>query len=184
MDKSFIDTWQESSKSFAGLFKNISDKNIALSQKLCANLASKQFAKMTQAAFQMGREMKNAGEKGFFDGSINSLPIKTLSESYIQSVKEWNEIYLAGFEKISESQTSTWKSYIDLLPNYVENLNKSRDIDDVVAINFDYLSNLMMTAKSGALDSLRAGESIKTALVAWSDNSVQALEEHEPSATH
>ncbi|MGH8474739.1 MAG: hypothetical protein ACRER2_03050 [Methylococcales bacterium] len=177
MDNSFIDTWQESTKTFAGFLTTISDKNIALTQQLYSDIASKQFTKMTEVAFQMGCGMKNAGQTSFFDGSIYTVPSKMLSESYIKSVKELNEIFVAGYGKIYASQISVWKSYIDLLSGYCDNLNRSRGVDDVVATNFDYLSDLMKTAKSGALDGLVVGASIKTALVAWSDNSVQALEE-------
>lgn len=184
MEKSFIESWQESSKSLAGLCKNISDKNVALTQELAGNLASKQFTTMTRTAFQMSHGIKNAGEKGFMDGSALFFPLRILSETSIQSVKELNEIYLAGLEKIRESQTSIWKSYVDLLSSYQDNLNKSRDVNDLVAVNFDLSSNLMMTAKTAALDNLTAAESIKTALVAWSNNSVQAIEDDRPAAIH
>ncbi|MGH8549377.1 MAG: hypothetical protein ACRERU_12425 [Methylococcales bacterium] len=172
MEKPLIETWQESSKSLAGLFTDIGNKNITLTRELFGNLASKQWEKMTLASLQMSQQVGNTREKGSMDGSTISFPMLIPSDSDIQSFKELSEIYQAAFEKISESQISMSKSYLDLFSGYAENLKESRDMGDVVATNFDYLSNLMMTAKSGALDSLTVGESIKTALVAWSENSL------------
>lgn len=39
-------------------------------------------------------------------------------------------------------------------------------------MNFDYVSNLMVMTESGALDSLKVDESMKTALDAWFENSL------------
>jgi hypothetical protein len=176
MEKPLIETWQESSKSLAGLFQTISDKNLAMTRALLGNLASMQWEKMTRTALQMSEQIETAGKKGFMDNSALSFPIGIPSDSDIQAFKELSEIYQAAFDKIGESQISVSKSYLDLFSDYAKNLKESRDINDIVATNFDYLSNLMMTVKSSALDSLEVGDSIKTALVAWSGNSLQERE--------
>lgn len=170
MEKQFIENWQESSRSLAGLFKDIGDKNISLTRELVCNIASKQWDKMTLAALQLSQGIGDTGRKEFIDVSANSFLMPIPSDRDIESFKELSEIYQAAFERLCESQFAVSKSYLDLVSDYTDNLKKSRDINDVVATNFDYLSNLMMAAKSGALDSLQIGESIKTALVAWSEN--------------
>ncbi len=182
MEKSFIETWQESAKSLAGLFKQVSDKNVALTQTLYSNLASKQWSKMTQAAMEMTKGMGAAGDNKLTVPKI-AFSLQTPTDSDIRSFKEFIEIYQAAFENICDSQFSLSQSYIDLASAYAENLKKSRDIDDVVATNFDYLSNLMMMVKNGTLDSLEVGDSIKTALVAWAENSLPVPANH-PRSVH
>lgn len=183
MQKPLLQSWQESSRSLAGLFKDINDKNVGLAGELVSNLASKQWEKMTRAAIQITKEIGNTGKKGLFDVSAIGFPTRIPSDSDIRSFRELSDIYQAALENILESQFSMSTSYVSLFSDYTENLKDSRNFDDVVATNFDYLSNLMTTVKNGTLDSLKVSESIKTALVAWSENSLQVLGEYPPSVT-
>lgn len=180
MEKPFLESWHESSQSLAGLCRNISDKNMALTQALCTNLASKQWSKMTQAAIDMTKDF-NVSEV-----QTGKMPKFTLlSESEIQSIRDLCEIYQAVTEKTFETQLKFSKTYFELCSDYSENLKKSRDLDDVVASNFDLIGNLLLNAKNFALDALEIQDASKFALVAWSENRPRSVVKHPaPASVH
>ncbi|MGR9108170.1 MAG: hypothetical protein ACU843_14705 [Gammaproteobacteria bacterium] len=175
MENALIETWQKTSSSLARLWQETGEQNLAYAQELYGNLAGKQWEKITGAVNELARNMESSENRAF---DLSRLPFSMciVSDQEIRSAKELTEIYHAAFERICDTQTSMAESYGALLSDYAANLGRSRKIDDVVATQFDFLSNLMTTVKDGSLDSLKVGESIKTALVAWSENSVKSSE--------
>lgn len=111
------------------------------------------------------------------DESIKPSVLFFSRDTYVTSLKELTEITTAAMENLSRSQVDTMNAYQDEFVQFAANLKKVKGADDLFATQMHLAIELQQRAKDSALASFQILNSTKSALVAWSDKSVDTAAE-------
>lgn len=154
--------------------KQITESNIANAKSwFTSPLAVSDWAEVGKRSLSVANGWTDLGKR-IIDESIKPCILAFSPDAFVTAVKELNEITTAATENLRRSQVDAMNGYLDEFVQFSADLKKVNGADDLLATQMDFVVQLQQQAKDSTLASLQIFNSMKSALAAWTEKSLDA----------
>ena len=184
MQRALFKPWYDLNQFSLGLYKESSQSQTAvLNDLIKIQWGPASWAKLAQASMGSFRAWSEANESTFNRVWQTQLSKLDLGDS-AAALRELNEITMSFVTTLLQNQVNGINLFAEAWAKYLESLKQAKSVEDAIAAQAHFFSDTHEKLKTNSLETLQTLGSVKAALTAWTEKTIDnaAEEENVPQA--
>jgi len=175
MQDDLMKQWSEFIQASANSFKELTEANNAtLNSMMQGAWNMNQMADLTKASMAATQQFNETNVAAF--NSLLKNQLKTINlNAYAMVLRELSQLSNDTMSRLMQHHFQMMQAYVENSAAHLEKLSQAENAQDLTQIQMHLFSEMQAQMKDNALQTINILESIKSALVAWSEKSVEQM---------
>jgi hypothetical protein len=184
MQRALFKPWYDLNQFSLSFYKESSQSQTAvLNDLIKIQWGPASWAKLAQASMRSFKTWSEANESTFNRVWQTQLSKLDLGDS-AAALRELNEITMSFVTTLLQNQVNGTSLFVEAWAKYLESLKQAKSVEDAIAVQAHFFSDTHEKLKTNSLETLQTLGSVRTALTAWTEKTIDnaAEEENVPQA--